>query len=180
MIIFQTQCPPASIIGNIKDTEFYEDVKYCPDAIEIENTKIIRYEANIYYANVENFTYQITKLSTVNPREIIELLEKKKEESEKRLKKIKSKKIKEAKKTAASNEAVAGSSKTDLETDEQEQEKKNLEAEIDSILNKIKIKNLILDLSSINYIDSMGAESIIRVIQIELKKLNPNLIKMFT
>ena len=159
-------------MGNIENTEFYEDVRYCPDATEIESTKIIRYEANIYYANVENFTYQVLKLSSVKPREIIEQIEKKKEESEKRIKKINSKKTKQP--TQANTESVASSSKTEIELDEQKQEKKKLQAELDSILNAIKIKHLILDLSSINYIDSMGAESIIKVIQIEFNA-NANL-----
>jgi hypothetical protein len=39
-------------------------------AKEIENIKIIRYEESLYYANVDNFKYQVFKLSGVNPEEI--------------------------------------------------------------------------------------------------------------
>ena len=70
-------------------------------AKEFSNIKIIRYEENIYYANVENFKYRIIKLVGINPITIINQqikLEKKmnkvKQESvlEKLRKKIKPKK----------------------------------------------------------------------------------------
>lgn len=43
-------------------------------AQEFDGIKIIRYEESLYYANVENFKYQIFKLSGVNPGEISSLI----------------------------------------------------------------------------------------------------------
>jgi hypothetical protein len=48
--------------------------------------KIIRYEASVYYANVDNFIYKIIKLSGLEPNELIAKINKKKAEYE-RLKK---------------------------------------------------------------------------------------------
>ena len=45
-------------------------------AKEIENIKIIRYEESLYYANVDNFKYQVFKLSGVNPEETNILIKK--------------------------------------------------------------------------------------------------------
>ena len=180
LIIFQTQKPPASVLGNIKHTEFYEDVDYCLEAVEIKSIKMIRYEANIYYANVENFIYQVLKLSQVKPREVVELIEKKKEQSEKVIKKIKAKNKKKVSKNvndiemntstndttivgAAAAAAAASVTNDCSRLDEEAQEKKNLEAELEAIFGQIAIKDIILDLSCINFIDSMGAEAIIRV-----------------
>ena len=45
-------------------------------AQEFENIKIIRYEESLYYANVDNFKYQIIKLSGVNPEDVSRLIKK--------------------------------------------------------------------------------------------------------
>jgi len=171
LIIFQTQRPPATLLANIEQTELYEDVKYCPQAKEINGVKLIRYEANIYYANVENFILQIIKLSSVKPREIIGLIEKKKHLSEKLIKKIKLMKKKKKNKNREGGvklESVIhlNNGVCVLSGDEEEQQaKKNLEIELDTILNCVPIKDLILDLSCINFIDSMGCEAILRLNQ---------------
>jgi hypothetical protein len=49
---------------------FYFKVK------ELENIKIIRYEESLYYANVDNFKYQVFKLSGVNPEKLKQLIKK--------------------------------------------------------------------------------------------------------
>ena len=45
-------------------------------AKELENIKIIRYEESLYYANVDNFKYQVFKLSGVNPEKLNQLIKK--------------------------------------------------------------------------------------------------------
>jgi hypothetical protein len=39
--------------------------------------KIIRYEESLYFANVENFKYQIFKLSGLDPNKVLEEIKKK-------------------------------------------------------------------------------------------------------
>ena len=49
------------------------------------------------------------------------------------------------------------------EPDEEEIIKKNLKIEIDEALKDLTVKDIVLDLSCVNFIDSMGAESIVKV-----------------
>ena len=49
---------------------FYFKVK------ELDNIKIIRYKESLYYANVDNFKYQVFKLSGVNPEKLNQLIKK--------------------------------------------------------------------------------------------------------
>ena len=58
-----------SLLGNISWTTIFESVQTCREAQEFRNIKIIRYEESIYYINVDNFKYQVMKLSGINPEE---------------------------------------------------------------------------------------------------------------
>lgn len=164
LIIIQSQRPPASVLGYINSTEYYEDIKYFTNAKEINGLKIIRYEANIYYANVENFVYQIVKLSTINPAEQIALIQKYQTKSDKLIEKLekKNKRFFQFKKTKNLNDFELDEN---VKQDKEEEEKIKLDfkIKINSILDKITIKHVILDLSCVNYIDSMGSESILKV-----------------
>jgi len=147
LIIWQTQRPPVCVLGNLKNTELYFDIKYYKEANELNGLKIIRYEANVYYANVEDFAYKIMKLSTLRPNEVIALINAKK----KKLDNLKRKKS------------------NGIET-----MMKSIENEIDTMLNDLTIKDIVLDLSGCNYIDSMGSEAILRLNQM-FKKLRVQL-----
>ena len=59
-------------------------------AKEFEGIKIIRDEASIYYANVENFVYKMVKTTGVRPAEIIEKINKKRAEHERLIRKARS------------------------------------------------------------------------------------------
>ena len=64
--LIRAQC---SLLGNISGTTIFESVQTCREAQEFRNIKIIRYEESIYYINVDNFKYQVMKLSGINPEE---------------------------------------------------------------------------------------------------------------
>jgi hypothetical protein len=81
---FLSSRPRSALLGNIPNTEIYESVEVFEQAQEFENIKIIRYEESLYYANVDNFKYQIIKLSGVNPEDVSRLI-KKEEEKEKKI-----------------------------------------------------------------------------------------------
>ena len=87
-----------TVLGNIPKTDIYEDVDVTKNAREIEGIKIIRYEASLYYANVENFTYKIQKLSGIKPDEIIESIKKLEDQLAKQKKKIQAKRNRAEKK----------------------------------------------------------------------------------
>jgi MFS superfamily sulfate permease-like transporter len=58
-----------SVLGNIPGTNIFESVFTCREAQEFRNIKIIRYEESVFYINVDNFKYQVMKLSEINPEE---------------------------------------------------------------------------------------------------------------
>ena len=59
--------------------------------MEIEGIKIIRFEASLYYANVENFNYKVTKLASVKLDEILPAIKKAEQQYEENKRKIKAK-----------------------------------------------------------------------------------------
>ena len=54
-------------------------------AKEFKGIKIIRYESSVFYANVEGFSYKITKLAGVDTASIIQQINKLKIEYDKRI-----------------------------------------------------------------------------------------------
>ena len=46
-------------------------VSDCDQAFELNGIKIIRYEESLYFANVENFKYQIVKYVGIVPSDIL-------------------------------------------------------------------------------------------------------------
>jgi MFS superfamily sulfate permease-like transporter len=76
LIIFRSQRPRASIIGNLPNTNIYECIETFPQAQEFEGIKIIRFEESIYYANVDNFKYKVMKIVGINPRQTSDILKK--------------------------------------------------------------------------------------------------------
>ena len=76
-----------SVLGNIPKTDIYESIEVCEEAQEFEGIKIIRYESSVFYANVENFTYKIEKLSGIDKHEIMNKINKRKIEHNKLIKK---------------------------------------------------------------------------------------------
>ncbi len=88
LIIFNSQRARTTVMGNIPGTNIFECVGTCQNAREYKHVKIIRYEESVYYANVDNFKYQILKLSGVKPNEILTLIENECKNKFKRLDKI--------------------------------------------------------------------------------------------
>jgi hypothetical protein len=107
----------ASTLGNIPFTDIYESINLCDEvnyltfdkyfaefvttcfefqkkkAREFQGIKIIRYESSIFYANVENFTYKVIKLSGVDTNEILKKINKLKTSYESQIKNLKPNKV---------------------------------------------------------------------------------------
>lgn len=149
------------MLGNLPGTKVYESIDACDQVIEFipliykvllkmlkiqtikkakefETIKIIRYEESIYYANVDNFKYKIVKLSGVNPTEILASVKKQKDIQ-----------LKLAKKANQ-----AGIEQVESQTNQND------------ILNNLKLKNVIIDFSCVNYVDSQGVNAILQLHEI--------------
>ena len=85
------------MLGNIPFTDIYEDIENCETAKEFEGLKIIRYEASVYYANVDNFVYKIFKLSGTDPADLIAKINKKRTDNARLTKKFKETQVNEIK-----------------------------------------------------------------------------------
>ncbi|CAF1045955.1 unnamed protein product [Brachionus calyciflorus] len=146
LVIAQSQRASVSVLGNIPFTDMYENIDICEEAKEFEGIKILRYEASIYYANVDNFIYKINKLCGINKNDIFHKINKKKSEYGRMLRPSKFKKSKVS----------------DIKISEDDV-KKEMEKKISEILESIKIKDIILDFSCINFFDSMGVNAIVQL-----------------
>ncbi len=60
-----------SVLGNIPNTDIYESVDFCQEAHELPAIKIIRFEESVFYANVDNFKYNVIKFSQLKVNEIL-------------------------------------------------------------------------------------------------------------
>ena len=66
MIIYKTSRPHVAVLGNIPDTNIYRNIDRYDEVIEREDTLIIRFDAQLYFANTAYFREVIERL--VNER----------------------------------------------------------------------------------------------------------------
>ena len=138
-------------------------------AKEFEGIKIIRYEASIYYANVEYFVEKINKLSEMNPTGVLEKLKKIKDDHKREMRKALSKgpdpspsfwqRIMFWKKSRGQIHDTSVVPTVNALDDEAVLKRKK-----DDVLKQLPIQHIIIDFSCVNFIDSMGVNAIIQVI----------------
>ncbi|KAM3618346.1 uncharacterized protein V6R79_019449 [Siganus canaliculatus] len=97
-VIFRTQLPRYSILGNVPGTDLYVDTDSYKEAKEIPGIKIFRSSTTIYYTNAEMYLEALQEKSGIEIGKL--LTEKKKQEAKlkRRQEKEKKKAMKEAKK----------------------------------------------------------------------------------
>jgi anti-anti-sigma regulatory factor len=134
------------VLGCIPSTEFYRCIKDCDKAKEFPNMKIIRYEESIYYANVDNFRYNIMKYSG------IENSAAKFKETQLKLKRKSISEVEEQVFLEKKNEKISFFilKLTFL----------LFQRELD---NPNGIQHIILDFSCVNFIDPMGIDTLIKL-----------------
>ncbi|XP_041859515.1 solute carrier family 26 member 6 isoform X2 [Melanotaenia boesemani] len=97
-VIFRTQLPRYSILGNVPDTELYLDVDIYREAKEIPGIKIFRSSETIYYTNAEMYLEVLQEKSGIDLGKL-QMAKKKREAKQKRKQRKAEKKAKhEAKK----------------------------------------------------------------------------------
>jgi len=55
------------ILGHVKETELYRDIKKCPSATEVAGIKVMRFESSLYFANVERFRKALVSVTGKDP-----------------------------------------------------------------------------------------------------------------
>jgi MFS superfamily sulfate permease-like transporter len=173
-IVFRTQRPHTSVLGRIPQTDLYEDIKAYPMAREIPGIKIFSFTSSLYYANAEFFAQQLYKKSRCNP-EIIKLRRAKQQrrldEAEKKRQKEKAAVLRKKKRlhiTAEQDDKMF--TDDNVTSPAAVVDGDYLAAETGSITEsanevKLDLSDIILDFSSMMFIDSVGISALQQVMQ---------------
>uniref|UniRef100_A0A8C9TPK6 Solute carrier family 26 member 6 n=1 Tax=Scleropages formosus TaxID=113540 RepID=A0A8C9TPK6_SCLFO len=140
-VIFRTQLPQYSILGQVQDTDIYKPIDSYKQAKQIPGLVIFRSSATLYFANAEMYSDALEAKSGID---ITKILSHKKKQDLKRLRKEK----KEAKK--AKKEAKKQAKKARKEA------KENKGYYPDRTLPH----HIILDLSPVNFLDTVGVKTL--------------------
>ncbi|XP_029771998.1 solute carrier family 26 member 6 isoform X2 [Suricata suricatta] len=123
LVVFRTQLPHYSVLGQVPDTDIYLDVAEYSEAREVPGVKIFRSSATMYFANAELYSDALKQRCGVDVDHLIsrkKKLVKKQEQKLKRLKKLQ-KKTATSKGTSVSIEV--NSSARDMESNNLEDSK---------------------------------------------------------
>ncbi|XP_071083395.1 prestin-like [Haliotis cracherodii] len=69
-VLLRTQRAYSCLLGNLAGTEAYMDKKVYPGAKDIPGIKIFRFEAPLYFANMEHFRRQLIRDTGLDPQEL--------------------------------------------------------------------------------------------------------------
>uniref|UniRef100_UPI00358F0527 prestin-like isoform X2 n=1 Tax=Myxine glutinosa TaxID=7769 RepID=UPI00358F0527 len=70
-ILLRTQLTKYSLLGQISDTNLYQDVEEYPEAQEIHGVKIFQTNSSLYFANSDNFLKALVHKTGVDARKLI-------------------------------------------------------------------------------------------------------------
>ncbi|XP_067908121.1 solute carrier family 26 member 6-like isoform X2 [Heterodontus francisci] len=174
-VIFQTQLPKYSILGQVSTTDIYRDIRQFDEAKEIPGIKIFQSSATIYFANAELYEEALKQMSGINVTKLISKKKKKITKLKQKLKKQEKQEKKKAKKEqkkrkdfesgsdglATISEIIDNDTSIGLEMESgpdspSKVSKKPEEHSLESLgLPKPNVHSLILDFSPVNFVDSV-------------------------
>lgn len=127
-VIFKTQNPKVSLLGQAGDSELYEDIAEYKNLSAPSSVRIFRFQAPLYYANKESFLKSLYKAVGLEP--FLELTRRRKAQKKRLL---------------AAKQAQAGGA-----------EKTNGEVTVGLVSDGPEFHTIVLDCFSIPFIDSAG------------------------
>uniref|UniRef100_A0A8B9KRL0 Solute carrier family 26 member 6 n=1 Tax=Astyanax mexicanus TaxID=7994 RepID=A0A8B9KRL0_ASTMX len=146
-VIFRTQLPKYSLLGQVPGTDIYRPVEDYNQVTQIPGIVIFRSSATLYFANAEMYTDHLYEKSGVD---VTKLLNHKKKLEAKRLRQEKKEAKKKAKETVRTDKdvvvVVAG-------------------PQLDPSLDPSLPKAIILDLSPVNFLDTVGVKTLRNIIK---------------
>uniref|UniRef100_A0A3Q2Z4K6 Solute carrier family 26 member 6 n=1 Tax=Hippocampus comes TaxID=109280 RepID=A0A3Q2Z4K6_HIPCM len=145
-VIFRTQLPKYSKLGQVPNTEIYKPLEDYPQVREVPGILIFRSSATLYFANAEMYQDALDKKSGIDITKILSA--KKKLEAKK--KKYENQKAKNA---AKNNTA-------DMERELEEHEKDVAAIQVDAESDPSLPRAIILDLSPVNFLDTVGVKTL--------------------
>ncbi|XP_054911559.1 prestin [Poeciliopsis prolifica] len=158
-VIYRSQSPKSSILGQVTNTGLYYDVNTYEEATEYEGIKIFHTNSSIYFANSDRYVNKLKEKTGVNPEEL---------RKAKRKQKKKDKEQNSSIKICAKNQELEDVRNGELEDKHGELEDKHGEptSEEAVFLEPLSsVHSIVLDWTAVNFIDSVGAKAIKQVIQ---------------
>lgn len=72
-ILLRTQRPYVCLMGHVEGTKMYADVNVHKEAVEVPGVKIFRFEAPLYYANMDHFRRSLEGATGLNAKDLKQL-----------------------------------------------------------------------------------------------------------
>ncbi|XP_019112215.1 solute carrier family 26 member 6 isoform X1 [Larimichthys crocea] len=163
-VIFRTQLPKYSLLGQVPDTDIYRPLEDYNQVRQVPGILIFRSSATLYFANAEMYLDALREKSGINITKILSA-KKKLEAKRKKLEEENAKKAKKAAKEAAKNN-TAGTVRmtTDMKGEPEETEQKDITfIEMDPEPDPSLPRAIILDLSPVNFLDTVGVKTLRRI-----------------
>ncbi|XP_029017915.1 prestin [Betta splendens] len=159
-VIYRTQSPRSGVLGHVAGTGLYYDVNEYEEAAEYEGIKIFHSNSSIYFANSDLYINALKEKTGVNPAQLQAA-----RKAQKKKKKANSKHNSplkicvKYKKQGVTHEVAE-------EKNGQLQDKHGSDSEDADFLEPLSaVHSIILDWTSANFIDSVGAKAIKQVIK---------------
>ncbi|XP_026989800.1 solute carrier family 26 member 6-like [Tachysurus fulvidraco] len=149
-VIFRTQLPKYSLLGQVPGTDIYRPIEDYNQVTQIPGLVIFRCSATLYFANAEMYTEHLYEKSGVD---VPKLLSHKKKLEAKRLRKEK-KEAKRAKKQAKTEASQMS------DNEERYEVAVVMSPEFDQHSDPTIPKAIILDLSPVNFLDTVGVKTL--------------------
>ncbi|XP_027144125.1 solute carrier family 26 member 6 isoform X2 [Larimichthys crocea] len=156
-VIFRTQLPKYSLLGQVPDTDIYRPLEDYNQVRQVPGILIFRSSATLYFANAEMYLDALREKSGINITKILSA-KKKLEAKRKKLEEENAKKAKKAAKEAAKNN-TAGTKGEPEETEQKDITFIEMDPEPDPSLPRA----IILDLSPVNFLDTVGVKTLRRI-----------------
>ncbi|XP_076860055.1 solute carrier family 26 member 6 [Brachyhypopomus gauderio] len=159
-VIFRTQLPRYSLLGQVPGTDIYRPIEDYSQVTQIPEVVIFRSSVTLYFANAEMYTENLYEKTGVD---VAKLLTQKKKLEAKRLRKEK-KERKRAKKEAKKRAKEMGNAAEFSDIEEKDEVAvvavPELDPTPDPTSDPALPKVIILDLSPVNFLDTVGVKTL--------------------
>ncbi|KAM3618162.1 uncharacterized protein V6R79_016556 [Siganus canaliculatus] len=152
-VIFRTQLPKYSLLGQVPMTDIYRPLEDYSQVKEVPGIVIFRSSATLYFANAEMYESALARKTGINITKLLSAKKKLEAKKKRHEKKMAKEAEKEAKRNGVNTEA------------EPEKAKHNDIAiiDVDPEPNPSLPRLIILDLSPVNFLDTVGVKTLSRI-----------------
>ncbi|XP_021174291.2 solute carrier family 26 member 6 isoform X1 [Fundulus heteroclitus] len=149
-VIFRTQLPRYSLLGQVADTDIYKPVEDYGQVRQVPGVLIFRSSATLYFANAEMYQEALGEKSGIDITKILSIKKKLEAKRKRHEKKMAKKAKKELKKKGI-----------DMQEEPNSEHQKDIATiDVDNDPDTSLPRAIILDLSPVNFLDTVGVKTI--------------------